>query len=65
MYQPESEWLAVEIDPDRFSVHQQHEACFDTSPHILQRYHRPARVESERYDFELGQSRLMQGRVRL
>ncbi|HJO09320.1 MAG TPA: hypothetical protein QGH16_05685, partial [Verrucomicrobiota bacterium] len=38
---------------------------FDESPCILQRYHRPTRVEAEWYDFELDQARTMQGRVRL
>jgi hypothetical protein len=36
-----------------------------TSPHILQRYHKPRIVESRWYDFEAEEVKEMQGRVRL
>jgi hypothetical protein len=38
---------------------------FATSPYVLQRYHRPALVEAEWYDFAKNQATPMPGRVRL
>jgi hypothetical protein len=38
---------------------------YGTSPYVLQRYHRPALVKSEWYDFEKNQTMPMPGRVRL
>ncbi len=40
-------------------------AQFARSPRVLQRYHKPALVEAQYYDFERGQLVLMPGRVRL
>jgi hypothetical protein len=40
-------------------------ASFSTSPYVLQRYHRPALVGAEWYDFETKQVMPMPGRVRL
>ncbi len=59
-------WLGSDLSRDEWAaaVDRAIEG-FDESPRILQRYHRPARVEAEWYDFELGQARAMQGRVRL
>ena len=53
---PREEWAAA-ID--------QAITGFEKSPRVLQRYHHPARVEAEWFDFELGQAQPMQGRVRL
>ena len=53
---PRAEWAAA-VDEAL--------AGFGQSPRILQRYHRPSRVDAEWYDFELGQAQPMQGRVRL
>ncbi len=39
--------------------------AFATSPYVLQRYHRPALVQAEWYDFEKNQAMPMPGRVRL
>jgi hypothetical protein len=39
--------------------------AFGTSPYVLQRYHRPALVEAQWYDFEKNQATPMPGRVRL
>ena len=38
---------------------------FDTTPYVLQRYHKPRTVESRWYDFDASEVRAMQGRVRL
>ncbi len=38
---------------------------FETSPHILQRYHKPRTVEAHWYDFNAKAVRAMPGRVRL
>jgi hypothetical protein len=38
---------------------------FPQSPHILQRYDKPALVEAEWFDFDTGQPKTMKGRVRL
>jgi hypothetical protein len=40
-------------------------AAFPTSPYVLQRYHRPALVQAEWYDFAKNQVTPMPGRVRL
>jgi hypothetical protein len=40
-------------------------ASFPTSPYVLQRYHRPALVEAQWYDFEKNELTPMPGRVRL
>jgi hypothetical protein len=40
-------------------------ASFPTSPYVLQRYHKPALVQAEWYDFAAGQVTPMPGRVRL
>jgi hypothetical protein len=40
-------------------------ASFSTSPNVLQRYHRPALVQAEWYDFDAHQVTPMPGRVRL
>jgi hypothetical protein len=40
-------------------------AGFERSPYVLQRYHKPALVEAEWFDFERSQVVPMQGRVRL
>jgi hypothetical protein len=39
--------------------------AFATSPYVLQRYHRPALVEAQWYDFAKNQATPMPGRVRL
>jgi len=59
-------WLGSDLPRDEWAaaVDQAIEG-FDESPRILQRYHRPARVDAEWFDFELGQAQAMQGRVRL
>ncbi|MBT5621517.1 MAG: hypothetical protein HOJ65_12230 [Verrucomicrobia bacterium] len=59
-------WLGSDLPRDEWSaaVDQAIEG-FDESPRILQRYHRPTRVDAEWFDFELGQAQAMQGRVRL
>lgn len=38
---------------------------FDRSPHVLQRYHKPALVEAQWFDFEKNSVETMKGRVRL
>jgi hypothetical protein len=38
---------------------------FERSPYVLQRYHKPAVVEAQYYDFDSDQLRKMPGRVRL
>ena len=59
-------WLGSDLSRDEWAAAvEQAITGFDKSPRILQHYHRPARVESEWYDFELGQAQPMQGRVRL
>jgi hypothetical protein len=40
-------------------------AAFPTSPHVLQRYHRPRQVDSQWFDFAANQNTPMPGRVRL
>jgi hypothetical protein len=40
-------------------------AVFDQSPHVLQRYHKPALVESQWFDFDSNALVPMKGRVRL
>lgn len=40
-------------------------AVAHSSPHILQRYHKPRTVEAEWFDFEADETRVMKGRVRL
>src|SRR5262249_55816400 len=40
-------------------------AAFDQSPYVLQRYHKPDRVESQYFDFTTGRLVPMPGRVRL
>jgi len=59
-------WLGSDLPRDEWAaVVDQAIEGFDESPRILQRYHRPARVDAEWFDFELGQAQAMQGRVRL
>ena len=38
---------------------------FNRSPWILQRYHKPCRMQQEWFDFESNETRTMDGRVRL
>jgi len=40
-------------------------AKFNHSPWVLQRYHKPRRIQQEWFDFESNQTRMMNGRVRL
>lgn len=40
-------------------------ARFEQSPRVLQRYHKPALIETPWFDFERGQLVLLQGRARL
>jgi hypothetical protein len=40
-------------------------ACFDRSPFVLQRYHKPALVEAEWFDFERNEVVPIEGRARL
>jgi hypothetical protein len=40
-------------------------ASFSTSPHVLQRYHKPTLAKAQWFDFEKGQLNDMPGRVRL
>jgi len=40
-------------------------ACFETSPYVLQRYHKPALVDAEWFDFDQNKVIPMKGRVRL
>jgi len=40
-------------------------AKFNHSPWVLQRYHKPCRIQQEWFDFESNQTRMMNGRVRL
>ncbi|MEC8973112.1 MAG: hypothetical protein VX509_04275, partial [Verrucomicrobiota bacterium] len=59
-------WLGSDLSRDEWAAAVDRAIDgFDTSPRILQRYHRPARTETEWFDFELGQAHAMQGRVRL
>ncbi|MEE2946998.1 MAG: hypothetical protein VX392_01645, partial [Verrucomicrobiota bacterium] len=59
-------WLGSDLSRDEWAAAvDQAITCFNTSPRILQRYHRPARLEAEWFDFELGQAQPMHGRVRL
>ena len=53
---PAAEWAAA-VD---LAIH-----SFATSPHVLQRYLKPATVKSNWFDFESGQLVEMPGRVRL
>lgn len=53
---PHAEWAAA-ID--------QAIAHFDHSPYVLQRYHKPALLEAQWFDFERGEVIPMKGRVRL
>ena len=59
-------WLGSDLRSDEWAgaVDQAIDG-FEKSPRILQRYHHPARVKAEWFDFELGQAAPMQGRVRL
>lgn len=53
---PTAEWAAaVDLALDSFA----------TSPYVLQRYHHPALLQAEWYDFEKNQTMPMPGRVRL
>ena len=59
-------WLGSDLPRDEWAAAvDEAQAGFGQSPRILQRYHRPSRVDAEWYDFELGQAQPMQGRVRL
>ncbi|MDP6795386.1 MAG: hypothetical protein QF721_03185 [Verrucomicrobiota bacterium] len=59
-------WLGSDLRSDEWAAAvDQAITSFEKSPRILQRYHHPARVEAEWFDFELGQAKPMQGRVRL
>ena len=59
-------WLGSDLSRDEWAAAVDRAIDgFDESPRILQRYHRPARVDAEWFDFELGQAQPMQGRVRL
>ncbi|HWQ90861.1 MAG TPA: hypothetical protein VN673_04260, partial [Clostridia bacterium] len=53
---PHSDWAAA-VDKAL--------ASFDQSPYVLQRYHRPALVKSEWFDFERGETVPMDARARL
>lgn len=58
--------LGSDLPVDEWSVAvQQAIDVADTSPHVLQEYHKPRVVEFPWYDFEAGEERTMSGRVRL
>ena len=59
-------WLGSDLPRDEWAAAvEQAITDFERSPRILQRYHQPARVDAEWFDFTLGQAQPMQGRVRL
>jgi len=59
-------WLGSDLSRNEWATAvDQAITSFEKSPRILQRYHHPARVEAEWFDFDLGQAQPMQGRVRL
>ena len=59
-------WLGSDLPRDEWAAAvEQALSDFERSPRILQRYHQPARVNAEWFDFTLGQAQPMQGRVRL
>ena len=59
-------WLGSDLPRDEWAAAvDQAIQSFDKSPHILQKYHRPIRVDAEWFNFDLGQVQPLQGRVRL